>query len=193
MLVLDLVYEDDEYAVGIVELVNKQQKTANEIIKLALTNEKNILAVQFLDSSLVVDADHLLFAAQNAINAWRGRYAITRELGLELMVYASAQRQIDRAIEVMGIKNELVSLALVIVGTDRVSVETQLNHIKNEVGSATSDQFSMSEERLRSIMNHFNIQDKELQAITVSNAPVDIQKALSRCVISRVSMTALES
>ncbi|MHA1903939.1 MAG: KEOPS complex subunit Cgi121 [Candidatus Thorarchaeota archaeon] len=133
MLVLDLVYDDDEYAVGIVELVNKQQKTANEIIKLALTNEKNILAIQFLDSSLVVDADHLLFAAQNAINAWRGRYAITRELGLELMVYASAQRQIDRAIEAMGIKNELVSLALVIVGTDRVSVETQLNHIKNEV------------------------------------------------------------
>ena len=193
MLVLDLDYEDDTYAVGIVELVNKQQKTADKIIELASASEKNILAVQFLDSRLVVDSDHLFFATQNAINAWRGKYSITRELSLEIMVYASAQRQIGRAIEAMGIRNDLPSLALVVVGTDTASVEKQLAHIQNEVGSATSEQFSKSEERLRSIMSYFNIQDKELQAITVSNTPADFRKALSRCVISRVSMTALES
>jgi tRNA threonylcarbamoyladenosine modification (KEOPS) complex Cgi121 subunit len=186
-------YEDEIFWVGIAELFNSSHTRKDALIKVASEGEEDIYAIQFLDSSLIVSVGHLLSAAQNAVNAWKGDYMLTRGLDAEVLVYASAQRQIGRAIENLGIHDGLQSIALTVVGGDKKAVRDVITKMVDKVGEEVKPAFVPDRERLERIMHHYSINEKEVKALTDSDEVEIWAEALSKCVVSRVSIVALDT
>ena len=193
MILETVEYEDEIFWVGIAELFNSSHTRTDALIKVASEGEEDIYAIQFLDSSLIVSVGHLLSAAQNAVNAWKGDYMLTRGLDAEVLVYASAQRQIGRAIENLGIHDGLQSIALTVVGGDKKAVRDVITKMVDKVGEEVKPAFVPDRERLERIMHHYSINEKEVKALTDSDEVEIWAEALSKCVVSRVSIVALDT
>ena len=179
--------------VGISVAINENRLSKDELISAATNLSNDLTAVQLLNAYLVVNTHHLLSAVQNAVNAWYGDYAQARSLDIEIAVYASGQKQIGRALGTFGVSEEVDRIAIVIVGTNKETIAKCSRDLHASIGPSPAVPFPPEESRFTAIMNHFNIDELELETIMDSNDLSSIQEALSRCVASRVSSVALES
>ncbi len=193
MILETVEYEDEIFWAGIAELFNSSHMGTDALVKLASERDEGIYAIQFLDSSLIVSIGHLLSAAQNAVNAWKGGYMLTRGLDAEVLVYASAQRQINRAIANLGVHDGLQNIALVVVGSDKRAVRDVITKLANKVGEEIKTAFVPDRDRLERIMLHYDVNEKEIKVFTDSDEVEIWAEALSRCVVSRVSMVAFDT
>jgi tRNA threonylcarbamoyladenosine modification (KEOPS) complex Cgi121 subunit len=188
-----LTYKDEVFHVAVGELTNVNLLNKEEIVSLSSEQIEGIMAVQLLDSALVAGAMHLLSAAQNALNAWKGKYAISRNLAVEILLYASGQHQIGVALDKLGVNDETTSIAAVILATDESKLKSHIDYLIDEIGPVVPQPFAPTEERMQLIMMHFGINDAEITAVSSSESLEARYQALSGCVISRVSMVALEA
>ncbi len=75
------------------------------------------LIAQALDASLVVSEKHIQFAAEKALSALSDGRNIANDPGMEIMRYASGERQIERALA-MGVSDQTRRIALVMAKVD---------------------------------------------------------------------------
>ena len=188
-----LTYENEVFHVGIGELTNAKALSKDEMVSLASEKTKGIIAVQLIDSPLIAGEVHLLSATQNALNAWKGTYAIARSLDVEILLYASGQHQIGVALDKLGIKDESKSVAAVILAADESSLMNHVGHLVDRLGPEVQHPFAPTEEQIQYVMMHFGINETEINAVASSDSLEARYQALSGCVTSRVSMVALES
>ncbi len=193
MILESLVSSKDSMYVGISEIRNSRALSKDDLIDIASAVGASLSAVQLFDSALIVDYHHLLSASQNAVNAWNGNYAHARSLEVEIAVFASGQHQIGHALDVFGVKDDMASVAVVIVGTDVDRIEACHRTLIEQIGEDIEPPFTLDSNKTRAIMDHFGISDEELNAVSISDNPEEMQRTLSRCVVSRVSDVALES
>ena len=191
MLIERLITTDEEFCIGISENENTNHLNTDELLEIAKDLSGMVLALQFFDSSMIIDELHLLSSAQNAVHAMQGEYMIARGLDVELVVYSSAQRQIGVALEVMGIKDNLSSLGVVCIDKDESKVRACLEEVSSRVGSIVFPMFIPTSEKVKSLMNAFDVSDEELKQFTEENDLASRSQALSKCIVSRVSMVAL--
>jgi len=185
--------QDSILSIGISHLKNEKHLGKDEIVRLSSKTRNKILAVQFLNPTFIAGNLHALSAAQNAVNAWFGGYAVSRGLDVEIAVYASGQRQIGPALESMGIRDGMSSLALVVIADNDAAVKTAFEEIARSVGTEMIPAFPIDAERKQKILEHFGIKETELSALSQSDDPNETYRVLCRCVASRVSMVAIET
>ena len=186
LLIEKLVTKDRELCIGISENKNSRNLDTDKLLELAKSLSESVLAFQFLNSMMIVDEMHLLSGAQNAVNALKGDYMISRTLDVELVVYVSAQRQIGRALDNMGVNDELSSVGVVCIDEDEKKVRECLIEIAEKVGEETSPMFSPTSEKISSLMQNFGITELEMKQFYDSDDLVHRNQALSKCVVSRV-------
>lgn len=75
------------------------------------------LIAQALDARLVVSERHIQFAAEKALSALSDGRNIANDPGMEIMRYASGERQIERALA-MGVSDQTGRIALVMARVD---------------------------------------------------------------------------
>lgn len=115
---------------------------------------------QALDANLVVSERHICFATEKALAAFSEERNIAKDRGLEIMRYASGERQIERAF-IMGITDRTKRIALVLVDTDGRCTwpdDRELSKIIEPDGQGCM--FNAS-----SVMEAFHITSEELQAV----------------------------
>ncbi|MGC8997847.1 MAG: KEOPS complex subunit Cgi121 [Candidatus Bathyarchaeia archaeon] len=150
---------------------------------------KNVEA-QFFDAGLVATWQHLYFAALNALNAFKNGLNISKSLAVETLLYASAQRQIRKAMGLMGIKPNSEAIAILAVGEKASDVEAALEAMSKIVGGHRDDSvLELSREKINAIRKAFDISDVELEAVMRGN---DLEQALVNLVIERVALLATE-
>jgi tRNA threonylcarbamoyladenosine modification (KEOPS) complex Cgi121 subunit len=193
MRVEDIAHGSSTFKVGISEICNESKLSQDAFLDLARTLAPDVSACQFLDSTLIAGTGHLLSAAQNALNAQLGGYSIARSLDVEIILYASCQHQIGIALETFGVKDDLESVALVVVGNTEDIVRDRIASAISDIGHEISPPFAASGPRIDTIMTHFNIGKEEIDSIAISKEVTHRYDALARCVSSRVSMVALDS
>ena len=186
-------YDDNSKVIGIAEIHNSKNLSQQELVQLAASSSVNYLSVQFLNAFLIADEVHLLSAAQNAINAQQGEYMLSRSLDVEIIVFASTQRQIGRALDALGVYDGIDNVAVVVVGPDSTSVKNTIGEIIKQVGEEVVPPFKVTKNRLDQIMHHYQITDKEIDAIEESEATESRMSALARCVASRVALVAFDN
>lgn len=186
--------KSNDYAsvVGFSEIQNSNRLNQNELIDLAKSLSTDSLTVQLMNGLLIADDIHLLSAAQNAVNAFSGNYMLSRSFDVEIIVYASAQRQIGKALEEFGVHDDIVHIAAMVIGADRSSVTDTLGEITKTIGKEFSTPFEASKERFERVKKYFDIDDKEISVFSDSTDMIERQKALAKCVVSRVSLVAIE-
>ncbi|MFQ6074170.1 MAG: KEOPS complex subunit Cgi121, partial [Candidatus Bathyarchaeia archaeon] len=133
----------------------------------ALVREKaGNACVQFFDARLVAGWQHLYFAALNAVNAFKSKLNISNNLGIEILLYASAQRQIKEAVRLIGIHPKSRKVAVVIVTNTRSEASWLLNMISSLLSGSTRDDglLELTDDKVDDVRRLFEISDTELEA-----------------------------
>lgn len=82
----------------------------------------NDCTIQLLNSDGIAGREHILHATVHAIKSFERGENIAKDLGIEICVRASAQRQISKALDILGIKEGKMNICAVFVGCKKKSM-----------------------------------------------------------------------
>jgi len=181
--------EYDKYA-EITGYKNINFAGAEGFLKANRRETRENVDLQFFDAGLIATQEHLYFAVLNALQAFQNRTNISKSLAMETMLYASAQRQIQKAIQRCGIKPETASMAVVIIGEDPTQLKTVLQAISACVGVEPDEKvLEITKFKEQKIIETFQITDEELKAVMKSENRAE---AVVNLVIERVALLATQ-
>jgi KEOPS complex subunit Cgi121 len=136
----------------------------------------NSCVIQLLNADGIAGKEHILHAAEQAIKAFKRKQNIANDLGLEICVRASAQRQISKALEILGLKKGLNNICAVIINCDSgVDKELELLLGKTDDTILKPDIYSLNE--------LYQISDEEIEN----------SGGISRVMIERTSLLVLDT
>jgi tRNA threonylcarbamoyladenosine modification (KEOPS) complex Cgi121 subunit len=121
--------------------------------------------LQFFDASLIAGWEHLYFAALNALNAFKSRNNVSNSVAMETLLYASAQRQIKEALELIGIKPGTQHVAVLIMSQTQKQADGVLRTVSQLLGDKLDDSvLALTDDKTDGIRKMFEISDAELEA-----------------------------
>ena len=149
-------------------------------------------AIQFFDAKHVAGPQHLYFAAVNALNAFEKKTNISNNLAVESLLYASAQRQIKKAVEMLGIKQGSSEVAALIM-TENRHKKTDYLHIVNKIlpGERDDSVLELTDKKIGNIKKLFEISDLEFEA-KLEKEGLE-KEALTDLVIERMALLVTKS
>ena len=144
--------------------------------------------VQFFDAKLVAGWQHLYFAALNAVNAFKNKLNISNNLSIEILLYASAQRQITEAVKLIGVHPNSCKVAVVIVANTRSEASSLLSIISALLTGSIRDDalLELTDDKVEGIERLFEISDIELEAKVEKED--GMKEALTDLVIEHVAL-----
>lgn len=155
--------------------------------------EENVRAsVQFFDAKHVAGPQHLYFAALNALNAFEKKTNISNNLAVEALLYASAQRQIKKAVEMLGIKQDSSEVAALIITENRRKKTDYLRLVtKITPGERNESVLELTDKKIKDIKKLFEISDIEFEA-KLEREGLE-KEALTDLVIERMALLVTKS
>ena len=154
---------------------------------------KNDLTLLLVNADLIAGAKHLLFSTIHAYTAFfkKTNRASTREM--EILRFAAGQRQISQAISLLGASESTQHYGGVLVNSTPATLEsTYLDFLKRT--EATDDATVLelkTRKKAKAIQAAFQIPDKELEAISISQTSQDRWIALQKLVFDRIALLAI--
>jgi KEOPS complex subunit Cgi121 len=165
-------------------------KDAGEFVTAVREKTPSSVWVQFFNAELVATWQHLFFAVLNALLAFRSNRNISKSVAVETLLYASAQRQISKAIQFIGIKSDSANVAMIITGKSSASVGAFLSVVAKRVGSEPDETvLEVSKEKAREIRAAFGVTGKALE--TVMAEDID-EQALVNLVIEKMALLSTQ-
>jgi len=154
--------------------------------------EKKGAAVQFFDAKHVAGPQHVYFAALNALNAFDKKTNISNNLVVEALLYASAQRQIKKAVEMLGIRHDSSEVAALIM-TENGHKKTDYLHLVTEIipGERDDNVLELTDKKIKNIKKLFKISDLEFEA-KLEREGLE-KEALTDLVIERMALLVTKS
>jgi tRNA threonylcarbamoyladenosine modification (KEOPS) complex Cgi121 subunit len=163
---------------------------AKEFVEAIRRELPKSAGIQFFDAKLVATWQHLYFAVLNALLAFKNDRNISKSVVMETILYASAQRQIRKAICLMGVKRGIGDIAVVIIGESTKSIASFLSAVSKYVGKETDDSvIEISQEKMDTIREAFGITDAEVEAIIEKD---NVKEALVDLIIERVALLSTQ-
>ena len=163
---------------------------AEEFVKAAREETPQTACIQFFDAELVATWQHLYFAVLNALLAFRNERNISKSVAMEVILYASAQRQIRKAIQLVGVKRDSANVAVVIIGENPDSVKAVLSAVSKRVGAEPDETvLGLTKEKTHRIRKAFEISANELEAVMEEE---NADKALVNLVIERTALLSTQ-
>lgn len=145
--------------------------------------------VQVLDASLVAGFEHLYFAVLNALKSFESGLNISKNLAVEVLLFASGQDQIRIAIEKLGVKPSSSNLALVIIADNRDEAICALNNISDVLGGEKDQSIiELTDEKISNIIREFGISEAELEASMRGS----LKDALKSVIIERAALLVVQ-
>lgn len=163
-------------------------KDIEEFFKIIRKEKLANVEIQLFDAKSVATWHHLYFAALNALTAFKNKENISKSLAMETMLYASAQRQIRKAMELLGIKPDSSEIAVLIIGEKPETIKSALSMVSKRINAQYDDTvLELSEEKAAIIRRNFGISDVELKTVMKKDG---LDKALTDLVIERMALLA---
>ena len=147
--------------------------------------------IQLMRADRIAGPEHLSFAAKNAVKAFSQKYRRSRSLAMEMLLYASCQRQISRAIEMLGVTPQTKEIAVTAMSKSlRVSGEFAEFAEKAVGGKLDPEVLEIgSKRKLLELKRAFKIGERELEASRLEGETDDV--VVKRLVIERSALLAL--
>ncbi len=151
---------------------------------------QNGVWIQFFDADLIATSQHLYFAVLNALMAFQNHTNLSKSLAMETMLYASAKRQIQRALELLGITPQTQNLAVVIIGEKAEAIQAMLKETTTCLHAKLDDSvLEISPKKLGKIRQAFEISNPMLEA-TAKQQSTDL--AVVELVIEKMALLATQ-
>jgi KEOPS complex subunit Cgi121 len=136
----------------------------------------NNCTVQLLNADGIAGYEHILHATVHAIKAFERGENIAKDLGLEICVRASAQRQISKALSILGIKEGEMNICAVAVDCS----ENITDKLEIVLDKRDDDVLKPDEVLLKDIYN-------------ISDAEIETANGISNAMVERTSLLILET
>jgi tRNA threonylcarbamoyladenosine modification (KEOPS) complex Cgi121 subunit len=184
-------FEEDGRYLRITGFKDVRFEDAEELIKAFRKDKQKDVTIQFFDGKLVATWEHLYFAVLNALMAFRTGRNISKNLAMEVMLYASAQRQIRKAIQLIGVKRGCyANIAAVVIGDNEAAVGAELTCISKRLDKKPDDGvLGLSKDKTQSILRAFGISPKELEVVMGKD---NEEQALVKIVIERMALLSTQ-
>lgn len=147
----------------------------NLINVLVDENQSEGCAIQLLKAEGIAGKKHVLQAVSQALIAFKRKDNVAQDLGLEICVRASAQRQISRALNILGIEEGKIDICAVTVDCDE-KVMQQLNAI---IGTKNNKVLDPNIDVLKKLYK-------------ISNEEIKSAGTIERVLIERTALLSLE-
>ena len=165
---------------------------AEELLKAIRREKHQTVSIQFFDAELVATWEHLYFAVLNALVAFRNRRKISKNLSMEVMLYASAQRQIRKAVELIGVKRGSSNVAVTIVGEDPDVVKTAFSAVSEHLSKKPDESvLELSTTKLPKIRGAFGISETEIETIKEKDKDY-VERVVVDLVIERMALLSTQ-
>ena len=126
------------------------------------------VVVQFFDASLIAGAEHLRFAALNALNAFKSKVNISDSVAMETLLYASSQRQIKEALMHLGIGPSTDSVAVLVLAETSAQAYSTMKVVARLVGGRRDDSvLDLTDAKAAALKKLFDISEAELESKAV--------------------------
>ncbi|NLE06160.1 MAG: hypothetical protein GX638_15340 [Crenarchaeota archaeon] len=146
--------------------------------------------VQLLNADLVASWKHLYFAVLNALMAHRTKINISKSIAVETVLYASAQRQIKKALSLIGVNPASTNIAIVLISTNSESLKNAFESIIEHINSLPDETvLELTDIKMQIIKKAFSISDVELSAVILDD---DKNKALVDVVLEKVALLSTQ-
>jgi len=160
-------------------------ENAREFMETARKQLPEGVEAQLFDADLVATWQHPYFAALNALAAFKSGRNLSNSVAVESALYASAQRQIKKALEFIGVKAASRNVAVLVVGGDAGSVRGGFEVLAAQMGGKPDETvLELSPPKIVQIRRAFDVSDLELQAADKS----DKEQALVDLIIERMAL-----
>jgi tRNA threonylcarbamoyladenosine modification (KEOPS) complex Cgi121 subunit len=121
--------------------------------------------VQFFDAKAIASQQHLYFAALNALKAFEKNLNISNSLSIEVLLYASAQRQIRKAVGMLGIKPHSSQVAVLVIAETKRETDKALEAASKLISGERDDNvLELTEEKFEGVKTLFGVSDLEVEA-----------------------------
>jgi tRNA threonylcarbamoyladenosine modification (KEOPS) complex Cgi121 subunit len=187
--VLKLIEEFKTYA-EICGFKNVKISQAKEFLDKVSKAKPAGVEVQFFDARRVASWQHLYFAALNALTAFKNKENISKSLAMETLLYAAAERQITRAVELVGIGATSSDVAVLIIGKEPRKMELTLSMVSKNIGGQRDEKvLELSTDKVATIQRVFDISEAELRTVMEKN---DADKAMIDLVVERMALLSTQ-
>ena len=163
-----------------------------DVVLRAVQQKHPELSVQFVDLEKVPGSRYLFLATLNALKSFHSKQPISRTLGMEILLYVSANRQIAEAIELVGITSDTRKVAALLVGRSEEEVLAGADLLGQILNQRSNDQLidDWSPARVENVLTIFGIGPKELGATLRNNE--EKAQAIERLAIERSALLAVK-
>jgi tRNA threonylcarbamoyladenosine modification (KEOPS) complex Cgi121 subunit len=147
--------------------------------------------IQFFDADSIAGADHLRFAAINALTAFKSKLNISNSVAMETLLYASAQHQIKDSLKLLGISSKSSRVAVLILTETKGKTSAVLDSISELFRGKRDDSvIEFTKEKISRIKKIFGISQMEIEART--EGKLGEKEALTDLVIEHMALLATE-
>jgi tRNA threonylcarbamoyladenosine modification (KEOPS) complex Cgi121 subunit len=169
---------------------NVRPADVEEILRTVQERLPKVCA-QLVDLNKVAGSRYLFLATYNALKSFHARQSISRTLGMEILLYVAANRQISEALRRVGIGVETQKIAAIAVSHKREEAVAAGDLLEELFNVKSTDELldSWPSERVESVKSGFGISSKELAATIRRNE--DTSKAIERLAIERSALLTI--
>lgn len=146
--------------------------------------------IQFFDAENIATWRHLYFAILNALTVFRNGVNVSRSPAMETLVYASAQKQIRKATEILGVKPTSTKIAVLMIGEKTEDLESTLSELSRQIKAEKDETvLDLTEEKMTNIRRIFDVTREEISTVMRGR---ELKDALVDLVIERMALLAAE-
>ena len=121
--------------------------------------------IQLMNADAIAGKEHLQQGVIHAINAFKRGENLAKDLGIEILIRTSAQRQISKAFNILGLKEGKMNIAVVLIDCPDCFIDE------------LSDMFVRNDAVLEAdesiLLNLYDIPEKELKKMHITDILID--------------------
>ena len=178
----------DEFGLCLAITAYKNVKIENveEFIQ-NIRKETGNVTVQFFDARFVAGYEHLYFAVLNALTAFKNGLSISKNLAIEILLYAAAERQIRNAVQLLGVREDTAKVAVVVLAENKGEAVKALDKVSSIIQAEEDESIlEIDDKKFETIKKLFNVSDLELEA-KLERKGLE-KEALKDLIIERVAL-----
>lgn len=132
--------------------------------------------IQLMDADGIAGSKHALHSAVHALRSFSRGENISKDLGLEICVRASGQRQISQALNILGIKNGKMKVCAVAIDCE----QDIMKNLEDLLGERDDKVLDADNEKLKNIYK-------------LSDIEIETSRDITKLLMERTALLILET
>lgn len=185
------MFKYGEYVIEVVGVKCKPIQSVMDVESLLLNVERistvRSVTTQLLDARYIAGRKHALFSALFALDTLKHGRRHAEKLSMEILVYASTQKQISTAIRSVGVRVGTSEIVAVCIGRDEGSINDVLSQLLVLLNGVQDDSLlELNEGKVERLIEFYNVSLKEYEI--VKSISRDSGEALVKILVNRMAL-----